>query len=187
MGRFVDLTGQRFGRLTVIRPLGYSKITTKNTDRKKGVVNTSSMWECQCDCGNVVNLPAIAFSKKKDGTVKTRSCGCLGLETKRKNGNRSVETGQTQQAYENAGFYKNTCVSMIASKKLSKRNTSGVKGVGWSKKERKWRARIYLQGKEYLLGYFDDLEEAKKARQKAEEELFQPIIEEYKSQQEELQ
>lgn len=182
MGKVKDITGQRFGRLTVIRPLGYSITTTKNKDRKVGNVSTSSMWECKCDCGKTVNLPMVAFSKKKDGTIKTRSCGCLGLETRINNGNRSVETGQTQQAFENCTFFKNTCISYIASDKLQSRNTSGAKGVNWSNRDKKWRARIFFQGKEYPLGYFDKFEDAVKVRKKAEEELFYPIIEEYHQQ-----
>lgn len=38
MGKFIDLTGQKFNRLTPIKYLGHNK------------------WECQCDCGNVVNV-----------------------------------------------------------------------------------------------------------------------------------
>lgn len=55
----LDLTGQRFGRLTVIRP-------TEERIRK------SVVWECRCDCGKT----ALVTSKNlKTGT--TRSCGCL--------------------------------------------------------------------------------------------------------------
>ena len=55
--RPIDLTGQRFERLTVVRMVG-----------RKGV----SLWECRCDCGNVTNVwyPALT-------TGKTKSCGCF--------------------------------------------------------------------------------------------------------------
>lgn len=53
-------------------------------------------------------------------------------------------------------------------RKLSKRNTSGVHGVSWAKNERSWTVRIRV-GKRYLnLGYFEDINEAKKVRQEAE-------------------
>lgn len=42
----------------------------------------------------------------------------------------------------------------------SKRNTSGYKGVDWSKSKGKWRVRIKLLGKSYSVGYFDDVLEA---------------------------
>ena len=39
MGKFIDLTGKRYGRLTVI----------EKTDQR---ANGSVVWRCQCDCGN---------------------------------------------------------------------------------------------------------------------------------------
>ncbi len=39
MGRFIDLTGQKFGRLTVIKKVGIDKYG-------------KSIWLCKCDCGN---------------------------------------------------------------------------------------------------------------------------------------
>lgn len=60
--RLKDLTGMRFGRLTVIE-----------RDNNKG---TKTMWKCRCDCGNVVTK---CGSDLKIGDV--RSCGCLRSET----------------------------------------------------------------------------------------------------------
>lgn len=66
MGKFQDLTGQRFGRLTVIErtnnhisPSGYKYV----------------MWKCKCDCGNFVN---VRTADLKDN--HTQSCGCLCKE-----------------------------------------------------------------------------------------------------------
>jgi hypothetical protein len=47
-------------------------------------------------------------------------------------------------------------------------NTSGATGVDWHKSKQKWRVRIKLDGKSKHLGYFDDLEDAKRARRAAE-------------------
>ena len=58
-----DLTNQKFGRLTVLRL----------TDQK--TKNRGLIWECQCDCGNITNVPGYSL---KNGTVQ--SCGCLRLE-----------------------------------------------------------------------------------------------------------
>lgn len=57
--RFIDLTGQRFGRLTV------RKLTKKSP----------TMWECVCDCGIIRTVWAPSLVR---GT--TRSCGCLRSE-----------------------------------------------------------------------------------------------------------
>ena len=39
-------------------------------------------------------------------------------------------------------------------------NTSGFKGVGFSKEKKKWRARIRSKGKVLYLGWFDSKEDA---------------------------
>lgn len=39
---------------------------------------------------------------------------------------------------------------------IRKTNTSGYKGVSWSKASGKWRAKINANGSEYMLGYFAD-------------------------------
>lgn len=60
--RFIDLTGQRFGRLTVQRFAGRPK-------------PTRTMWECLCDCGTI---RIAERSNLKKGSVQ--SCGCLSRE-----------------------------------------------------------------------------------------------------------
>ena len=58
--RRLDLTGQRFGRLTAIRP----------TDERQRV---SVVWECRCDCDP--NKPVFVSSEHlRSGNKK--SCGC---------------------------------------------------------------------------------------------------------------
>lgn len=63
MGNLIDLTGQKFGRLTILEEVG----KYKNGDR---------IVKCLCDCGNevTVRLPHI----KSGATV---SCGCFHRET----------------------------------------------------------------------------------------------------------
>ena len=59
MSRYIDLTGQRFGKLTVIKRL-------TNDKYKKAV------WLCQCDCGN---LKQATSNNLRRGLIK--SCGCI--------------------------------------------------------------------------------------------------------------
>lgn len=61
-----DLTGQRFGRLVVIK---YD--CTKNTKLR---------WLCKCDCGNIKSISGSSLS---NGTI---SCGCKTLEINTKHG-----------------------------------------------------------------------------------------------------
>ena len=63
---FKDLTGQRFGRLTVLRLAESYEIK----DKAKG-----SHWFCQCDCGNTT----VATIQNLRG-LHTQSCGCFHKE-----------------------------------------------------------------------------------------------------------
>lgn len=48
--------------------------------------------------------------------------------------------------------------------RITKTNTSGVRGVSWSMRDKKWVARCSVEGKRYSLGYYDDIELARNAR-----------------------
>lgn len=61
MGKLIDLTGQRFGMLTVIE--------------RAETINKRTRWLCKCDCGNEVIAEAYNL---KSG--HTQSCGCLQRE-----------------------------------------------------------------------------------------------------------
>lgn len=62
-----DLTGQRFGRWTVID-------RAPNRISKSGITR-SIMWHCRCDCGTEKNVGARALK-----TGMSTSCGCLQKE-----------------------------------------------------------------------------------------------------------
>lgn len=66
MGKFIDMTGQKFGRLTVIK-------RAKNHIQPNGV--SVVMWECKCDCGNKITTNGMNLRRGK-----TKSCGCLHEE-----------------------------------------------------------------------------------------------------------
>ena len=51
-------------------------------------------------------------------------------------------------------------------------NTSGFKGVSWSKNAKKWAAYINIDGKRHYLGLFITAELAYKQRREKEMELF---------------
>ena len=51
-------------------------------------------------------------------------------------------------------------------------NTSGIAGVSWDKKVQKWAAYIMINYKKNHLGYYDNFDDAVRARKEAEEEHF---------------
>lgn len=57
-------------------------------------------------------------------------------------------------------------------RKRAKNNTSGVTGVFWHSGKNKWMAFIYYKNKRIELGSFDNFEQAKAKRLKAEEEYY---------------
>ena len=55
---------------------------------------------------------------------------------------------------------------------VNKNNSSGVNGVSWFKRDKKWRARIFVDGKEIHLGLFNSKAEAIIKRNKASEKYY---------------
>ena len=63
MGKLINISGQRFGRLVVVKHMGSNQYR-------------QSVWLCRCDCGNE---KVITSNQLRTG--HTRSCGCLLTET----------------------------------------------------------------------------------------------------------
>ncbi|MDD3393923.1 MAG: hypothetical protein PHG19_04695 [Anaerotignum sp.] len=57
MGTFIDLTGQRFGKLIVVE--------------REGTKNRMALWRCRCECGKEV---LVLSGSLRSGASK--SCGC---------------------------------------------------------------------------------------------------------------
>jgi hypothetical protein len=69
-----------------------------------------------------------------------------------------------------------TCNLNSANRKIQENNTSGVRGVNWCKRDKKWYARIRINGKKKHLGCFDCLEEAKKVYNIKFKEAYPEVI-----------
>lgn len=54
---------------------------------------------------------------------------------------------------------------------ISSNNTSGVKGVSWDKTRQRWVARICANGRNFHIGWYEDLNDAKKSIKIARERL----------------
>lgn len=104
----LDLTGQIFNRLTVIK-----EVKSPEND---------SHWLCQCECGNLVEIRGTAI---KSGA--TRSCGCLAKETASaliKNNSLDIVARKRYDEKRVEGV-----ATFLINEKMQKNNTSGYKGV----------------------------------------------------------
>jgi len=148
-----DLTGQRFGRLTVLHMVG-----------------SKSRWLCRCDCGNMISV-----HRRQLLGGNTRSCGCIRKE---RASAMAKEREQGRIAHEQE-HVEGTYISSIAPARKTNRNSStGVKGVS-RLPDGHYRAYINLRYRQYHIGLYPTLEEAAQAREDAEKELYSPIIDRF--------
>lgn len=222
----IDLTGQRFGRLTVVSQNATPYISPSGKRTKR--------WDCICDCGKEITVLQNALTAKKDGT---RSCGCARAKTIRKkavdltgrtfgrltvlhqedlerpeaNGNRLgwrcvcacgnevvrsykqlqeiqscgcllSDTARAKLIEQNViGYHNGTVLSSIKPERGPNKNSkSGIKGVYWSNREKRWIAKIGLRGRVITIGRFDSPSAAAMARATAEKEMYGPLLDEAK-------
>lgn len=59
--RISNIIGKKFGYLTVIKDSG------------KRDKSGNALWECQCDCGNIIYVSTSNLTRENSGTI---SCGC---------------------------------------------------------------------------------------------------------------
>lgn len=149
--------GDRFGKLTVI-----------DFDGRYAI--------CKCECGNTKRVRKTSLTLKK---CPTRSCGCIQKQVAHNIGNKTIVENGRKQIERNMTY--NTNFQVITQDKPPVNNTSGVKGVSWNKEKEAWDAYIGIHGKRIRLGRYAKFEDAVKARKQAEEEYYQPLIEELKN------
>ena len=70
-GQYVDRTGERYGRLVAI----------SCTIMKNKYGGTRAVWLCRCNCGKVLEVPAINLCRSQ---LKSSSCGCKRLEGRKR-------------------------------------------------------------------------------------------------------
>ncbi len=151
MGRLLDLSGQRFGRLVAVS-------------------RVDGRWLCRCDCGGEKR---VAAGHLREGV--TRSCGCLSNERSRRD---MITVQQIGQAARNAMLYQGTVICTITSNKPNHNSTTGVRGVELRPNGR-YRAYLKFQYRQISLGSYGTLEEVRQARKEGEEKYFAPVIESY--------
>ena len=104
MPQFIDLSGRRFGRLTVIK--------RAESNRKE------VYWVCQCDCGNIKTVRGSLLTTKNKKR-RVRSCTCLLKE--RASARQGILTEKATEANRTRfEFEKGTDVLLISSKNYLK-------------------------------------------------------------------
>ena len=223
MGKPIDITGQVFGKLTVLRKV--SQVGEKN-----------SRWLCECNCRERNQIVVLLNNLTRGHTI---SCGCVRKEKTRERMKKyntydlsgSYGIGYTfddKIFYFDLGDYdkiKNICWRInsegyvvsshqknhiymhrlvtncpsdmdvdhqnhithdnrkenlricstsrnLMNHVIKSNNTSGVTGVYWIKRRQNWRVDIGVNGKSIFIGYFNNFDEAVKARKEAEEKYF---------------
>ncbi|MDM8312761.1 AP2 domain-containing protein [Clostridium cadaveris] len=141
--------GLSFGRLTII----------EKTNKKTG--NGGQFYKCKCECGKIKDI-GIRYLKRG----YTLSCGCLNREN-------SLEKVKKMK------YFEGTQIEVIKKNTIKKNNKTGVNGVYFDKRRNKYVASIKIQRVKHHLGSFTTLDEAKKAREKAEEKYFKPLIDKF--------
>lgn len=191
----LDLTGNKYGRLTVLGDVG------KRTGRGK------ILWHCLCECGRVTFVRA---DHLKNGSVV--SCGCLNKEKKHerfkdltntetdnfkvidraysknqrvywncicKHCGNHIELQSNQiERYSSCGC-KHNCSTKermaeirdpesLKTNKPTAKSTTGVRGVYYNKRKKRYVAYINVDKKSKYLGSSEGLKEAADIRHKAE-------------------
>lgn len=192
-----DITGQRFGKLTAVRP------TKERSSRG------STIWICKCDCGKETKVElrqlTMGFRKScgclrhpprkdfigkrfgkltvtgyagKSGGMHRWQCLCdCGKETIV--GQTLLQNGRTRSCgclqavtyKENLQLAEGTSITILQAIKngrVIKSNTSGYNGVYYNKRRGRWTAQITFQGRTRYLGSFELLADAVEARRQGE-------------------
>ncbi|MCC8129087.1 MAG: transcriptional regulator [Clostridiales bacterium] len=197
-----DLTGQRFGHLTVVGP----------TEKR---ANKRIVWECRCDCGNTA---LVQTQYLKDGSTKCcKDCQKINrprrditgqrfgsltalYPTDKRGRNQSViwhcrcdcgkEVEHSCAELQRGDYISCGCLKRAAEVKLREQTThvagttvellrdkkirsDNTTGVtGVNMYRGKYKASIHFQKKTYCLGTYRTLEEAALVRKEAEKCLF---------------
>lgn len=155
--------GQKYGSLTILEDTGMRK--------RSGEI----VWLCKCDCGNLVERSTDVIKYSVNGGY-TISCGC---QKQSDVGQRELENPERKEkAIKANGFVEGTMLTGINRKNMNKNNTSGVRGVHWNNKEKRWVAAIEFK-RTHIRKRFKTKEEAIEYRKYLEQEYFDPMLKKY--------
>lgn len=130
----------------------YGRLTVVE-DTGKRDISRQKIWLCKCECGGTIETTTGCLR-----IGESKSCGCLKAEA-------------ACNARKRRTMIDGSCLESYKAK-LSKKNTSGYKGITKSRNGLRWRAQIVYKHKGYCIGTYDEIEQAIEARKEAEMHLF---------------
>ncbi len=146
-----NLTGEKIDRLKI------EEVVVQKPYSKKS-------YRCVCDCGNSVIRLHSTLSRKGN-----HSCGRCTYYKNLIPGN--IELCSKAGKHRKDSFVNGSNVQMTLRDGTIKTNTSGIQGVSWSRTANRWHVYVGYQNYRANLGFYEDLEDAKKVRELAEEAI----------------
>lgn len=147
--RTADLSGKRFGGIEVLRMEGKTG---------KG----GKAYLCRCSyCGKEKILPSSTIRKNPE------SCGCQQYTPERI---KKASQAGIKKKFENRGGAKRADLAAAKATKAMANSKTGVRGVWWDGYS--YRASVQVAGERWTKLGYANIEEAKKDRDKAKEELL---------------
>ena len=154
MARCIDLTGQKFGRLTVIE---------RAENRGKRVT-----WLCKCECGNEI---VIIGGNLKNGS--TKSCGCYKKEMYDSEEFKKIHSNKMKELWKDEDFRKMQSNQMKELneelwkdeefRKMQSEKSSERMKEQWQDEEMKWKMG-YKGGITHISMYLRDMQIVKQWR-----------------------
>lgn len=155
-----DLVGKRFDMLEVIEFVERTSYS-------------DNVWKCKCDCGKIINRN----QKTLEDATHYHSCGCYSKKyLTAGNSERCSKAGKQRAKVRNIDGVN---VDMLDNSKNISTNTSGHKGISWSKSAHKWHVFVGYKSYRCNLAYVEDFDDAIKLRDVAVQAIKDGTFEDF--------
>ena len=134
------------------------------------------LWTCRCECGNKIVLAESSLRNpnhfhtcghyQKQHLIPTTA----GDIEKTRRAGKARALKRNKDGVNVDMLFRNTTISS---------NTSGIQGVSWSKSAHKWHVYVGYKNRRATLGYFEDINDAKKVRELGIEAVKEGRFEEF--------
>lgn len=155
-----NLTGKKIDNLEIIRLIGKTPYG-------------DYVYECSCKCGRTVTRNQRALLNN----AHFHSCGCYSRQYLTPGDSKRCSIAGKQRAKVRNRNGIN--MDMLDNSKNISTNTSGHKGISWSKAAHKWHVFIGYKNYRCNLAFVEDFNDAVKLREKAYEAIENDTFEDF--------